>query len=99
MKFCKAGLKFCEVDVLQKNTHCDIGYDVTTTTYSFPDLYLPKIKNASFVAPESHKLSCASAVKCPYLLIPTDKKQITNIPFEWRGTGAHFVAMEMLQWT
>ena len=26
--------------------HCDSGYDVTRATYSFPDLYLPKMKNA-----------------------------------------------------
>ena len=38
------------------------SYDVTIATHSLPDLYLPKIKNALFVAPESNGLSCACAV-------------------------------------
>ena len=36
-----------------RTTHFDNSYDVTISTYSLPDLYLPKIKNALFVAPES----------------------------------------------
>ena len=52
-----AGLKFCRVEVL-----CDSGYEVTIVTHSLADLYLPKMKNASFVAPESNGLSCACAV-------------------------------------
>ena len=40
----------------------DNCYDVTIATYSLPDLYLPKMKNALFVAPESNGLSCTCAV-------------------------------------
>ena len=39
-----------------------VGYDVTIATYSLPDLYLPKMKTALFVAPEFNRLSCACAV-------------------------------------
>ena len=35
-----------------RTTHCDSGYDTTITTYSLPDLYLPKVKNTLFVVPE-----------------------------------------------
>ena len=54
------GLKFCRVDV--RATHCGSGYGVTIATYSLPDLYLPKMENALFVAPESNGLSCACVV-------------------------------------
>ena len=37
-------------------------YSVTIATYSLPDLYLLKMKNGLFVAPESNILSCACAV-------------------------------------
>ena len=37
------------------------SYDITIAT-QLPDLYLPKIKNALFVAPESNGRSCACAV-------------------------------------
>ena len=46
-------------------------------------LYLPKMKNASFVAPESNRLSCASAVKCQYIYshpLNEQQEQITIIP-------------------
>ena len=39
--------------------HTLIIVDVTIATYLLPDLYLPKLKNALFVAPESKGLSCA----------------------------------------
>ena len=39
-----------------RTTHCGSGYDVTIATYSLPDLYLPKMKNALFVVPESNGL-------------------------------------------
>ena len=45
-----------------RTTHCDNVYDGTIATYSLPDLYLPKMKNTLFVAPESDRLSCACAV-------------------------------------
>ena len=41
---------------------CDSGYGVTIATYPLPDLYLPNMKNASFVAPGFNELSCACAV-------------------------------------
>ena len=41
-------------------------------TYSLPDLYTPKMKNALFVAPESNRLSYTCAVLIPYSLTPTD---------------------------
>ena len=55
------------VEILQglcaaRTTHCDSGYDVTIATYSLADLYLPKMKNALFVAPELEGLSCPCAV-------------------------------------
>ena len=55
------------VEILQgrcaaRTTHFDNSYDVTIATYSFPDLYLPKINDALFVAPESNGLSCSCAV-------------------------------------
>ena len=56
-----SGLNFSRVDVLQE-LHCASGYDVTIATYSLPDLYLPKMKNALFVPPESNRLSCACAL-------------------------------------
>ena len=49
-----------------RTTHCDSGYDVTTETYLLAHLYLPKMKNALFVAPESNGLSCACDLRCPY---------------------------------
>jgi len=92
-----------------RTTHCDSGYDVTIATYLLPDLYFPKMKNASFVAPEFNGLSFAWAVKCPYLHTPTEctitanntswRRKTLILPFEWRGPGAHCVAMEMSQWT
>ena len=39
-----------------------VVYYVTTAAYLLPDLYLPKMKNALYVAPESDGLSCACAV-------------------------------------
>jgi len=45
-----------------RTTYCDHSFDVTIATYSLPDLYIPKIKIALFVAPESNSLSCAYAV-------------------------------------
>ena len=44
-----------------KSTHVDNSYHVTKATYLLPDLYLPKIKSALFVAPESSGLSRACA--------------------------------------
>ena len=56
-------LRFCRVDVLQElHNYFNNSYDVTIATYSLPDLYLPKMKNALFVAPESNGLSCTCAV-------------------------------------
>ena len=55
-----------------RTTYCDSGYDVTIATFSLADLYLPKMKNGLFVAPESNGLSCACAVGCPYFLTPTE---------------------------
>jgi len=54
------------VEILQswcvpRTTHHDRGYDVTIATYSLPDLYLLKRKNALFVFPESNVLSCVRA--------------------------------------
>ena len=57
------GLKFCRIEVLQESsTHSSSGYDVTIATYSLADLYLPKMKNALFVASEFNRLSYACAV-------------------------------------
>ena len=55
------------VEILQgrcaaRTTHFDNSYDVTIATYALPDLYLPIMKNALFVAPESSGISCACAV-------------------------------------
>ena len=61
----------CKCSCAIGTSYCDHSFDVTTATYSLPDLYIPKMKNALFVAPESNSLSCAYAVLCPYLLIPT----------------------------
>jgi len=36
-----------------RTTYFDNSYDVSIATYSLPDLYLPKMKNALFVAPET----------------------------------------------
>ena len=47
---------------LCKLEYFDNSYDVTIATNSLPDLYLPKMKNALFVAPEFNGLSCACAV-------------------------------------
>ena len=55
------GLKLCRVDVLQE-LNIDSGYDVTIATYSLPDLYLPKMKNALFNTPKFNTLSSACAV-------------------------------------
>ena len=44
-----------------RTIHFDSGYDITIATYSLPDLYLPKMKTALFVAPEFNRLSCACA--------------------------------------
>ena len=38
-----------------------LSSDITIATYSLPDLYLAKIKNALFVVPESNGLPCACA--------------------------------------
>ena len=53
--------KVYRVEILQgccavRTTHFDFGYDVTIATYSSPDLYLPKMKTALFVAPEFNRL-------------------------------------------
>ena len=58
------GQNICRVDVLPELqcTHCDSDYDVTIATYSLPDLYLPEMKIAFFVAPESNKLPFACSV-------------------------------------
>ena len=42
--------------------YCDSGCDITIATSSLPDLYLPKIKDALFVAPEFNGLSWGCAV-------------------------------------
>ena len=52
--------------------YCESGYDVPIATHSLPDLCLPKMKNASFNAPEFYTLSSACAVYCPYSLTPTE---------------------------
>ena len=46
-------LKFCRVDVLQE---LHIVIEIMMSTYSLPDLYLTKMKNALFFAPESNGL-------------------------------------------
>ena len=46
--------------------------------YSLADVYLPKMKNGSFVARESDGLSCACAVWGPYLLTPTESTTRAN---------------------
>ena len=56
--FMNSVYKVYSVEVLQgfftaRSTHCDSGYSVPIATYSLPDLYLLKMKNALFVAPES----------------------------------------------
>ena len=38
------------------------GHDITIATYSLPDLHLPKMKTALFVASEFNRLCCACAV-------------------------------------
>ena len=91
------------VEILQgwctaRTTHCDSGYDVTIATYSLPDLYLPKRKNALFVAPESDRLSCVCSVYCPYSLTPTEwtsraantswRRGNLTLPFGGRRPGA-----------
>ena len=45
-----------------RTTHFGSGYDVTIETYSLPDLLLPKMKTALFVAPELNRLFCACAM-------------------------------------
>ena len=92
-----------------RTMRCDSGYDVTIATYLLPDLYLPKMKNALFVAWESDRLSCACAVWYSYLLTHTEwtlganntswRRETLILPFRWRGPAAHCVAMEMSQWT
>ena len=59
--------KVYRIEILQcgcaaRTTYFDNSYDVTIATYALPDLYLPKMKNALFVARESNRLSCACAV-------------------------------------
>ena len=68
------------VEILQgwsttRTTHCDSGYDVTIGTYSLADLYLPNMKNALLVAPESNGLSCACAVWCHICSHPLNGQQ------------------------
>ena len=94
------------VEILQdwsttRTTHCDSGYDVTIATYSLADLYPPKMKNALFVTPESNGLSCACAVHICSHPLNEQHKQIRTLilPFEWRGPGTHYVAMQTSQWT
>ena len=102
------------VEILQswtatRTTHCDGGYDVTIATYLLADLYLPKMKNALFGAPETNRLSCACAARFSYLLTTTEwtirakntswRRKTLILPFEWRGPGTHCVAMKMSQWT
>ena len=66
-KIAKCGISVYKVEILQgrcsaKTTHCDSSYDGTIATYLLPDLHLPQMQNALFVAPESNRLSCACAV-------------------------------------
>ena len=49
-KLCKI-TKYLQGWCASKTTHCDSDYDVTIATYSLPDLYLPEMKIAFFVAP------------------------------------------------
>jgi len=57
------GLKSCRVDVLQEqHTVIVVMMIPHTATYSLPDLYLPKMKTALFVAPKFNRLSSACAV-------------------------------------
>ena len=57
------GLKFCRVELVQE-LHLVIVVMMSPyiAIYSLEDLYLPKMKNALFVAPESNRLSRACAV-------------------------------------
>ena len=88
------------VEILQdwsttRTTNCGSAYDVTTEIYSLLDLYLPKMKNASFVAPKFNELPYTSAVWFPYLPTPTEwttranntswRRKTLIFPFEWRG--------------
>ena len=75
-----------------RTSHCNSEYDVTIATFSLSNLYLPKIKNASFVALVFSGLSFACAT---YSLIPTEwttranntswRRKTLNLLFEWRG--------------
>jgi len=77
-------IQVCRVKLLQgwgtaRFTHCYSGYDVTIATYSsLADLLLPKMTNASLVAPESNGLSCACAVWSPYSLTPSKRTTRAN---------------------
>ena len=55
-----------------RTTHCGSCYDVTTETYSLFDLYLPKMTDASFVAPKFNGLPFISAVWFSYLPTPNE---------------------------
>ena len=58
-------VKSQNMEYLCKLMYCknfDGGYDITIVTYLLPDLYLPKMETALFVAPEFNRLSRACAV-------------------------------------
>ena len=89
---------FARLMCVTRTTHCDIGYDVTIARYLLQDLYctFPKWKLPYLLL--QNRLSCASAVKCPYSHTPTEWTTRTNnnswrretliLSFEWRGSGA-----------
>ena len=65
-----------------RTTHCDSGYEVTIATYSLPDLYLPKMKNALFNAPEFNTVSSACNVHICSHPLNEQQDQITLLDRE-----------------
>ena len=113
---CLCKYRVYRVEILQGwcaawTTYCDSGCDSTIATSSLPDLYLPKIKDALFVAPEFNGLSwgCAdSNVHIRSHPLNEQQEQINNtswkgktliLPFKWRGPGAYCVPLKMSQRT
>ena len=77
------------VEILQgwctaRTMHCDGGYDVNIAT--LPVLYLPKMKNALFVAPESTDFLVLVLGHVHICTHPLNELQERNNTSWWRGT-------------
>ena len=62
-----------------------------------PDLYLPKMKNALFVAPVPNGLVLCNVHISSHPLNKQQEQITLILSFEWRAPGPHCVAMEMSQ--